>query len=248
LREIKIIGSGLTGLGTLYMTLEINDILDRYRILLSRVDQWFARCVTEHPEAIVCVSGCSECCRGLFDITLLDACFLKSGFDRLPPEVRRTVRVKARRRLTKMQRHWPEFGEPYLLNYRPDEDWEVLMPEEDETRCVLLDGSGKCLVYEERPMTCRLHGAPLVDRSGEVMFDEWCSLNFIGKDPLLIDDLRWEFRRLFQDELAMFQQFAEVLIGIRINELDTFIPTALLIDFAGFDWRAWARGAEFIKD
>ena len=224
----------------------INDILRRYRTLLSGVDRWFGRCLADHREEIACVSGCSGCCRGLFDITLLDACFLKSGYDRLPPDVRRSVRAKARRRLAKMRRHWPEFGAPYLLNYRPDEEWEILMPEEDETRCVLLDRSGKCLVYEERPMTCRLHGAPLVDRSGEVMFDEWCSLNFIGSDPLLIDDLRWEFRQLFRDELSLFQQFAEELTGVRINELDTFIPTALLIDFAGFDWREWVKGADYV--
>jgi Fe-S-cluster containining protein len=195
--------------------------------------------------AISCRSGCSACCRGLFDITLLDAAYLKSGFDKLSQGVREEVLAIAKGRAGGLQKFWPEFAEPYLLNYRPEEEWEELMPDDDETPCPLLGSDGRCLVYEHRPMTCRLHGLPLVDVSGEVMHDEWCTLNFDGEDPLKREELRWEFTRLFRDELGLFQQFTERLIGAPINELDTFIPTALLIDFARFDWRRWE--AEFTK-
>jgi hypothetical protein len=113
------------------------------------------------------------------------------------------------------------------------------MPEEDETPCALLGDDGKCLVYAYRPMTCRLNGLPLVDISGEIFYDEWCTLNFVGKDPLDNENLRWKFRRHFQSELKLFHRFTEQLLGQPVNELDTFIPTALLIDFEKFDWRAW---------
>jgi hypothetical protein len=90
-------------------------------------------------------------------------------------------------------------------------------------------------------MTCRLHGLPLVDLSGELLHDEWCTLNFIGENPLLLEGLRWEFTRLFKDELQLFRQFTHKLFNRCVNELDTFIPTALLIDFKGFDWERWAQ-------
>jgi Fe-S-cluster containining protein len=222
-------------------TLNVNmhDILGCYGTLLQEVDEWFLKASASSGANVSCRTGCSACCRGLFDITLLDACFLKSGFDKLERETQEMVLAGTRERLLSLQALWPDFAEPYILNYRPEEEWEQLMPEEDETPCVLLGDDGKCLVYNYRPMTCRLNGLPLVDISGEVFFDEWCTLNFIGKDPLHQESLRWDFRRHFRTELELFHLFSKQLIGRSINELDTFIPTALFIDFERYDWRGW---------
>jgi Fe-S-cluster containining protein len=215
----------------------MEDILAKYAALLASVDQWFAICIANAGPEIACKTGCSECCRGLFDITLLDALYLKSGFDRLDPVTRASVLDKAKRRLLALQDLWPDFAAPYILNYRPEEEWEILMPDNDETPCPLLAENGTCLVYGFRPMTCRLHGLPLVDISGEVMHDEWCTLNFTRENPLEIDELRWRFNALFREELLIFRELTFKLFKHRVNELDTFIPTALLIDFTHFPWR-----------
>ncbi len=217
----------------------MDEILRRYGALLAEVDSWFASCIEKFDDAIACKAGCSECCRGLFDITLLDACYLKSGFDRLSETRRKAVLGKAHARLATMQGLWPEFSSPYLLNYRPEEEWEALMPDDDETPCVLLNDKGKCLVYDYRPMTCRLHGLPLIDRLGEVIHDEWCTRNFPGDNPHELADLRWEFQALFRKELLLFRELTLRLFRKSFNELDTFIPTSLFIDFAGFPWEEW---------
>lgn len=217
----------------------MKEILGKYGKLLQKVDRWFDGCGVKHPTAIHCRTGCSECCRGLFDITLLDGCFLKSGFDLLDPATKTSVLEKARLRLAGLQSHWPDFNEPYILNYRPEEEWEPLMPEDDETPCPLLGRDGTCLVYDYRPMTCRLHGLPLVDISGEVMYDEWCTLNFTRTNPMEILELRWDFNKLFREELHIFREFTHELLNHRMNELDTFTATALLIDFGNFEWKEW---------
>jgi Fe-S-cluster containining protein len=208
------------------------DLLQRYRLLLESIDAWFAGALTLYGDRMACARGCTGCCRGLFDITLLDGALLKSGFDRLPAAVRRPVLRKAEERLAELQGRWPDFGHPYLLNAMPDEEWTE-MPEEDETPCPLLDGDGACLVYAFRPMTCRLHGLPNIDASGESFSDLWCTRNFTGgESPLTLTPLRWEFRRAFEEEMALFGEFTARRFGERRKELDTFIPTALLIDFA----------------
>lgn len=203
------------------------------------MDSWFAGCSEKFGDHISCAAGCSECCRGLFDITLLDACYLKNGFDRLSETQRKAVLDKSHARLATMQGLWPEFAPPYTLNYRPEEEWEALMPDDDEIPCVLLGDNGRCLVYDYRPMTCRLHGLPLIDKSGEVLHDEWCTNNFTGNDPLDLAGLRWEFLSLFRRELLLFRDFTSRLLKENVSELDTFIPTALFIDFAGFPWEEW---------
>lgn len=214
-------------------------ILQNYGNLLASVDRWFNRCTSLSGREIACAQGCSECCRGLFDITLLDARYLKSGFDRLDEGIQRFVLEKVKRRLTLLRDEWPELDAPYILNVRSEEDWEELMPDDDETPCPLLSETGECLVYDYRPMTCRLHGIPNIDLSGEVFFDEWCTLNFLGMNPLERKELRWGFADCFQIEISLFRQFTYKLFNQYINELDTFIPTALLIDFEGFDWKLW---------
>lgn len=217
----------------------MKSILENYGMLLSAVDQWFTRCIGHAKEEIRCTQGCSECCRGLFDITLLDAWYLRIGFELLDQVTKDKVVRKAEKRLSSMRRLWPALEPPFILNVRPEEDWEELMPDDDETPCPLLSESGECLVYQFRPMTCRLHGIPLVDISGEIFHEEYCTRNFPASDPLSDRGLFWNFSTCFETEIALFRQFSFTLVKEHVNEMDTFIPLALLMDFASFDWKGW---------
>jgi Fe-S-cluster containining protein len=208
----------------------MDEILDRYENLLSEVDGWFANCLSRHADEIACHRGCSACCRGLFDITLLDALCLKRGFDRLSLQVKQAVQVKAAGRLFQLSNSWPEFVRPWMLNCMPEQVWDEMMPEEDETPCPLLSEEGICLVYFQRPMTCRLNGIPLIDASGEVLFDEWCTLNFRECDPMVLKDISHSFNDLFTQELLLFRELTRRLFGVAVNELDTIIPAAVFLD------------------
>ncbi len=210
----------------------MNTLLDRYGALLGEVDDWFRRCLERHPELIACRNGCSECCRGLFDITLLDAFYLKRGIDRLPEPLKTGLVREASRRLEQLSKVNPAFVEPWLLNGIPEEKWDDLMPEEDETPCLLLSDTGGCLVYDHRPMTCRLNGIPLLDVSGEELFDEWCTLNFTGEDPRGLLDLRFAFTELFNRELLLFRELVRTMTGTARNEVDLFIPAAVVMDYS----------------
>jgi len=208
------------------------EILTRYRGLLTEVDSWFTQCSLASGAHMACKRGCSACCRGLFDITLLDACLLRDGFNKLPDTVQENVRSSACQQLLNIQKTlWPDFKSPWLMNRYPEEEWELAMPDEDETPCSLLGKDGLCLVYDSRPMTCRLHGAPLIDTNGEILFDEWCSLNFITVDPMQMPALHWHFNDIFKHEQLLFREFTKRMLGKPFNELDTLIPAAVFIDF-----------------
>jgi len=215
----------------------MQDLLIRYHELLATVDAWYAGCQKAFPAQIRCGRGCTGCCRGLFDISLLEARLLQEGVQHLAEPLRQQVLRRARPRLAELARRWPGFATPWLLNGLPEAEWTA-MPEDDPTPCPLLGADGLCLVYAFRPMTCRLHGLPNIDRSGESFSDDWCTLNFSGSDPLGLDELRWEFRRTCAAEVDLYRAFNQSLTGRPLTELDTFIPTALFIDFAGTDWPA----------
>jgi len=131
-------------------------ILQQYQELLEQVDGWFSRSTELYRDKVSCRSGCSACCRSLFDITLLDAYYLKQGFD-----------------------------------------------------------------------------------GGELMHDDWCTLNFVDGDPLELGGLSAPFDAMFRQEVALFRDFTGELLKKRMSELDTFIPTALLVQYESFDWQSW---------
>lgn len=213
----------------------MQQILDQYKLLLSSIDGWFAQAQHRHPGQIACKVGCSGCCRGFFDITLLDAALVAEGFNQLLPEVRDSVRNRATARLAELRQCWPGFSSPFLLNGLPDSEWTE-MPEEDESDCPLLGDDGLCLIYAFRPMTCRLHGLPNIDFSGESFSDEYCTLNFKTGDPLSIPELRWSFRQLFEQEISLFCAYTAEVVGSSVTELDTLLQLAPLIDFERTDW------------
>lgn len=208
------------------------DVLGRYSDLLAEVDSWFEKCSLVAGEEVACGRGCSCCCRGLFDITLLDACFLRQGIDLLPFSVRNDVVEKSLRRISSLNSIWPDFGCPFILNIYPEKEYDIAMPDDDETPCPLLDEYGNCLAYAYRPMTCRLHGIPVIDFDGEPFFDEWCSKNFNGKNPLEINYIRFNFKGVFTQEQLLFREFTARMFGESFNELDTIIPAAALIEFS----------------
>ena len=222
----------------------MDDILDQYGTLLQEVDRWFESCLSQHSDEITCHHGCSECCRGLFDITLLDALYLKHGFDQLPASVQSAVQVQAAGRLDALTRKWPDFIRPWTLNHIPEAQWDAMMPENDETPCPLLSEQGSCLVYAYRPMTCRLNGIPMIDVSGEELFDEWCSLNFTGSNPIRFEDLRYPFKELFTQELLLFRELMRRMFAESVNELDTIIPAAVFLDEATIKIIRLAGGGE----
>lgn len=208
--------------------------------LLKEADSWFVASAERlGKERVACGSGCSACCRGLFDISLLEALLLRQAFKALPEPIQLQVRQKSAARLADLKQAWPNWESPYLLNGLPDEEWTA-MSEDDETPCPLLAADGCCLVYEARPMTCRLHGLPAIDPDGSDFSSAVCSLNRVNLDD---PELRYPFRDLFRRENELFSRFALKLTGHPFRELDTFIPLAVLIDFDLVDW-----AGEIVKD
>ncbi len=213
------------------------EILDSYRALLAEVDCWFDACLQEGETRLACRRGCHACCRGLFEISLLDACLLQEAFNKLPADTRHLILARCWSRLAELQQRWPGLVAPYLLNGLPEEEWTA-MPEDDPTPCPLLDDAGLCHVYEARPLVCRLHGLPNVDLYGEDFEGTVCTLH--PGDPrqvLTAKVLHWNFRETFRREAALLAAFTEQLGGVRKEGYDTFIPLALLADYRAVDWR-----------
>ncbi len=137
--------------------------------LIQIVDAALADASRRSGEWLVCRSGCTQCCVGVFAINQLDAVRLQRGFanlEKTDPQRASRIRERARDSIQRLSADFPGNAKTGVL------DAEVLQKgSEAEERfaefangepCPVLDPeTGLCDLYDVRPMTCRTFGPPV---------------------------------------------------------------------------------------
>ncbi len=132
--------------------------------LVRLFDEELARARERAGPLFGCGPGRTDCCRGLFPINLLDARRLQRGMRALEardPDRAAAVRRRASRAVRRLARDFP--GEARTGLFSGDEDAEeAFCARHGARRCPALDGAtGRCDVYEWRPLACRSMGPPV---------------------------------------------------------------------------------------
>ncbi len=121
--------------------------------LRARCDAAFQQVAREYPEAMGCKTGCDDCCHAIFDLAPVEALALAVAFQQLPRQQRR----QALRRAEKAARLYDQAARE-VLAAQGEERLKILS--RARVPCPLLK-DGRCLLYQERPATCRLYGIPV---------------------------------------------------------------------------------------
>jgi len=120
--------------------------------VLEAADQEFRRVKRSQGRRIRCRQGCDDCCSRLFQISELEAAEVSRAVDALPAAARAQVVRRSERYL--------EIRGEMLRRTGYVESWGALPRPDARLPCPLLD-AGRCLIYADRPRSCRLYGAPL---------------------------------------------------------------------------------------
>lgn len=139
---------------------DLTSIFARYETLAAEADVLFTRVRNAHPECVTCSQGCNDCCHALFDVSLVEAMFLNRTFAAAYGHGRERSNILERaadvdRQLTRLKR---ELFQASKTGKKPEEIMEDAA--RLRVRCPLLDDDDTCLLYEHRPITCRLYGVP----------------------------------------------------------------------------------------
>lgn len=134
------------------------------RELVQIMDAAFADAARRAGEWLVCRPGCTQCCHGAFAINQLDALRLREGMETL-----RSEDPARAEKITRRAAEWlAEFGENFPGDLKSgllgesDEERERFEDYANDAACPALDPeTGRCEVYEWRPMTCRVFGPPV---------------------------------------------------------------------------------------
>jgi Fe-S-cluster containining protein len=155
--------------------------------LVQIVDGSLADAARRAGDLLACRIGCTQCCHGAFAINALDAARLREGMSTLcatNPALADAIELRARAWLGEHGSGFPGDSETGALG-TSIADQARFEGFANDAACPALDPStGRCDVYQWRPMTCRVFGPP-VRATGEDGAEGLghCELCFIGATP-----------------------------------------------------------------
>ena len=139
--------------------MNLKPFFKKYEALLKTADDVFSKVAADYPEEVKCKYGCADCCYALFDLTLIEALYIKHHFDIGYEGLERERRIEIANKIDR---------ELYKLKRKAYKDLEAGKKEseifrelaEKKVRCPLLNDENGCDLYGYRPITCRLYGIP----------------------------------------------------------------------------------------
>ena len=141
------------------MEMDFTEHFEKYEALVATVDQIFARVKEEFPKEVFCREKCSDCCYAMFDLSIIEAIYLNHKFrEKFKGTEKKDLideAAKTDRAIVKLKREaYKEFksgkNEVDILG-------KISM---ERVRCPLLGANNMCILYESRPITCRIYGIP----------------------------------------------------------------------------------------
>ncbi len=126
-----------------HKTFESNDLypfMERLKEIFAAISEKYDQAASHY--GFHC-SGCDEnCCETLFfHHTYLEFFYLKQGFERLHPDIRKRISGRAVEVCTEVTQNSGKAGQTV----------RIMCP---------VNIGGKCAIYDYRPMICRMHGIP----------------------------------------------------------------------------------------
>lgn len=141
------------------MALDLKKHFVQYEALVQVVDGVFDKVKEEYPKEVFCREKCSDCCYAIFDLTLIEALYVKDKFlqkfsGKSKEEIIQ-IADKTDRALVKMKR------DAFKKVKAGENELDVIAKmSQERVRCPLLAEDNLCVLYEHRPLTCRVYGIP----------------------------------------------------------------------------------------
>ncbi|GAB6038568.1 hypothetical protein JCM15519_31270 [Fundidesulfovibrio butyratiphilus] len=199
---------------------DFSDIFATYEQMCADADAVFDKVKSVCPAEVRCEPSCSDCCHAPFDVTLVEALRINRAFnERFPKGDDRHRLITAANQADR---------EHYRLKRKAWKAHKAGIPDEtlvaefgrERIRCPLLDDQDRCVMYDARPLTCRLYGAPL-DVGGSLKVCGKSGFTPGGKYPAV------KIAKLRERLEALSQQIAE-RVGGRYDYLgDMLVPVSM---------------------
>ncbi len=201
---------------------QLEEIFLEYEIFTAQIEKIFADMTEKYPQEIKCEKACGDCCHAVFDLSLVEAISINRAFHEKFDygNTRSFIMDQANnvdRTLTKLKQQFFKDTQKGLS------DEEIMQKASQvKVRCPLLGSDDTCLLYEARPITCRVYGIPtVINGKGHVC--PKCNFEQGGQYPTLHLDK-------IQDRLALMSRKISKVLGSKYSELhNVYVPVSMAL-------------------
>jgi Fe-S-cluster containining protein len=201
---------------------------DPYRRLLTRLDAWFAAARQDAGGIVPCREGCTACCHGPFDISVADVELIEEALDAMPAADRARATERAQALLARMRALEPTWSSPYAVDALGEDAFDRLTDALATEPCPLLDETGRCGIYADRPLVCRMIGLGMRTPAGRTI-DNACPIQERFPGYASLAPAMFELEAFEEVELACLREAAARRFGDRERwGFETTIAAAIL--------------------
>jgi Fe-S-cluster containining protein len=203
------------------MEYDVSSFFQEYEKLVQEVNTLFESVQQQCPDEVTCSIGCCDCCYAMFDLTLVEAMYINQRFQEQLDEQSRTAILE---RANQADRQAYKIKRQAYKSRQQGVDPEKILQDigRQKVRCPLLDESNQCLMYEFRPVTCRIYGIPM-QIGGEVHTCSLSGFNPGQKYPTVFMDK-------IQDRLLdMSQRMVESLPTKHTRLAEVLVPLSMAL-------------------
>jgi Fe-S-cluster containining protein len=132
-----------------------NDLFQSYEGVADKAEAAFQEMQKEHGSCIKCEPHCADCCHAVFGLFLIEAGYLKEHFDKLTDEEKKAALVRCEQAEKSLERL-----QNMLRAHEDDPQMQAYIMSRERIPCPLLNEQQECILYRNRPITCRVYGIP----------------------------------------------------------------------------------------
>lgn len=139
---------------------ELAEIFGRYEKFVQQVDSIYESTRQQFPDCVTCKISCADCCHALFDLSLVEALYINQKFSEKLPEETKSPILETANRIDRDVYRLKRKAFKAVSAGEKTEDQVIFEMAAERSQCPLLNKDNQCVLYEYRPITCRLYGIP----------------------------------------------------------------------------------------
>jgi Fe-S-cluster containining protein len=177
------------------------ELFSQYSTIARKANLLFKSIQEKYPMSVKCRVHCCDCCHAIFGVFPIEAAYINYHFNRLERKARRDVLRRAEKAEAEMLK-----AKDTLKVFEDDPKMKVFGLGKQRVRCPLLQDSEECVLYEDRPIICRVYGVPYTLKKDKKEISYVCGVSDfqqkVSYPAVKLDNIYQELVRLSKDLLA----------------------------------------------
>ena len=179
-------------------TVDLKPFFLDYQILLEQVDDAFKKAEAEDSSLLSCGLETEACCYRWVDLHLIEAAYLSHSMNKT---LRTEERKAAIERAMKVMKRVQELRRQLELEGRQSDDKRLhLLYDQEKIKCPL-NLETRCILYDARPIGCRMHGLSMLAEVKPEIFGDLAEKTKLSKPEADLAKVNQSLQRLSRNVL-----------------------------------------------